>query len=159
VHPRATVIGEVHLGADASVWPGAVIRGDVNSITVGEATNIQDGSVLHVSHAGRFNPEGAALTIGDDVTVGHRVTLHGCSVGDHCLIGMGAIVLDRAVVEPRVMIGAGALVPGGAVLQTGFLYLGQPARRARPLSERELAYLDYVAGYYVELAGRYRAGG
>jgi len=159
IDDTALVIGDVTIGRDASLWPHTVARGDINRITIGARTNIQDGSVLHVSHAGRFNPEGAALTIGDDVTVGHRVTLHGCTVGDHCLIGMGAIVLDRAVVEPRVMIGAGALVPGGAVLQTGFLYLGQPARRARPLSERELAYLDYVAGYYAELAGRYRAGG
>jgi carbonic anhydrase/acetyltransferase-like protein (isoleucine patch superfamily) len=115
--------------------------------------------VLHVSHAGPFNPEGAALTIGDDVTVGHRVTLHGCTIGDRCLIGMGAVVLDRAVVEPQVMIGAGALVTGGQVLDSGFLYVGQPARRARPLSERELAYLDYAAAHYVRLAQQYREGG
>jgi carbonic anhydrase/acetyltransferase-like protein (isoleucine patch superfamily) len=156
IDDTALVIGEVTVGRDSSLWPYAVARGDINRITIGARTNVQDGSVLHVSHVGPFNPEGAALTVGDDVTVGHRVTLHGCTIGDRCLIGIGAIVLDRAVVEPRVMIGAGALVPVGQVLASGFLYLGQPARRARPLSERELDYLDYVAAHYVELAGRYR---
>ena len=159
IDDTALVIGDVAIGRDASLWPYVVARGDINHITIGARTNIQDGSVLHVSHAGPFNPEGAALVIGDDVTVGHRVTLHGCTIGDRCLIGMGAIVLDRAVVEPRVMVGAGALVPGGQVLAAGFLYVGQPARRARPLTERELAYLDYAAAHYVQLAGQYRAGG
>ena len=159
VDDTALVIGDVTIGRDASLWPMVVARGDINRIAIGARTNVQDGSVLHVSHAGPFNPEGAALVIGEDVTVGHRVTLHGCTIGDRCLIGMGAIVLDRAVVAPRVMIGAGALVSGGQVLESGFLYVGQPARRARPLTERELAYLDYVAAHYVELAGQYRAGG
>lgn len=159
IDDSALVIGDVTIGRDSSLWPYAVARGDINRITIGARTNIQDGSVLHVSHAGPFNPEGAALVIGDNVTVGHRVTLHGCTIGNHCLIGMGAIVLDRAVVEPRVMIGAGSLVPGGQVLASRFLYVGQPARRARPLSEGELAYLDYVAAHYVELAGQYREGG
>ena len=159
VHPEAVIIGDVTVGAEASVWPTAVLRGDTGRVVVGDQTSIQDGSVLHVSHAGPFNPEGAALVIGDDVTVGHRATLHGCTIGDHCLIGMGAIVLDRAVVEPRVMVGAGTLVPGGQVLESGFLYVGQPARRARPLGERELAYLDYVAAHYVELAAHYRPAG
>jgi carbonic anhydrase/acetyltransferase-like protein (isoleucine patch superfamily) len=159
VDDTALVIGDVTIGRDSSLWPYAVARGDINRITIGARTNVQDGSVLHVSHVGPFNPEGAALAIGDDVTVGHRVTLHGCTIGDRCLIGMGAIVLDRAVVEPRVMVGAGTLVPGGQVLASGFLYVGQPARRARPLSERELDYLDYVAAHYVELAGHYLGGG
>jgi len=159
IDDTALVIGEVAIGRGSSLWPYAVARGDINGITIGARTNIQDGSVLHVSHAGPFNPEGAALVIGDDATVGHRATLHGCTVGDHCLIGMGAIVLDRAVVEPRVMVGAGALVTPGQVLASGFLYVGQPARRARPLTEHEIAYLDYVAAHYVELAERYRLGG
>jgi carbonic anhydrase/acetyltransferase-like protein (isoleucine patch superfamily) len=159
VDDTALVIGDVTIGRESSLWPCVVARGDINRITIGARTNVQDGSVLHVSHAGPFNPEGAALSIGDGVTVGHRVILHGCSIGDCCLVGMGAIVLDRAVVEPRVMIGAGSLVPGGQVLASGFLYVGQPARRARALSERELDYLDYVAAHYVELAAQYRAGG
>ena len=151
----ALIIGAVIVGRDASLWPYAVARGDVNRITIGARTNVQDGAVLHVSHAGSFNAEGAGLTIGNDVTIGHRVVLHGCTVGDRCLIGMGAIVLDRAVLEPQVMVGAGALVAGGQRLESGYLYLGQPARRARRLSERELAYLDYAATHYVELAREY----
>ena len=159
VAPDASLIGKVRLEAGASVWFGAVLRGDNELIHVGEGSNVQDGSVLHVSHAGPFNPDGAALTIGDDVTVGHRVVLHGCTVGDRCLIGMGAVVLDRAVLEPQVMVGAGALVSGGQRLESGHLYLGQPARRARPLTERERAYLDYAAAHYVALAREYRQAG
>jgi carbonic anhydrase/acetyltransferase-like protein (isoleucine patch superfamily) len=159
VDDTALVIGDVTIGRDASLWPMVVARGDINRIAIGSRTNIQDGTVLHVSHAGPFNPEGAALVIGDGVTVGHRVTLHGCTIGDRCLIGMGATVLDRAVVGPQVMVGAGALVTGGQVMDPEFLYVGQPARRARRLTERELAYLDYVAAHYVELARRYREGG
>jgi carbonic anhydrase/acetyltransferase-like protein (isoleucine patch superfamily) len=159
VDDAALVIGDVSIGRDSSLWPQVVARGDINRIAIGARTNVQDGAVLHVSHAGPFNPEGAALVIGDDVTIGHRAVLHGCTVGDRCLIGMGAIVLDRAVLAPQVMVGAGALVTGGQVLDSGFLYLGQPARRVRPLTERELAYLDYAAAHYVELARHYRGGG
>ena len=159
VDDTALVIGDVTVGPDSSLWPQVVARGDINRIAIGARTNVQDGSVLHVSHAGPFNPDGAALTIGDDVTVGHRVVLHGCTVGDRCLIGMGAVVLDRAVLEPQVMVGAGALVSGGQRLESGHLYLGQPARRARPLTERELAYLDYAAAHYVALAREYRQAG
>ena len=159
VDDAALVIGDVSIGRDSSLWPQVVARGDINRIAIGARTNVQDGAVLHVSHVGPFNPEGAALVIGDDVTIGHRAVLHGCTVGDRCLIGMGAIVLDRAVLAPQVMVGAGALVTGGQVLDSGFLYLGQPARRVRPLTERELAYLDYAAAHYVELARHYRGGG
>jgi carbonic anhydrase/acetyltransferase-like protein (isoleucine patch superfamily) len=157
IDDTAVVIGEVAIGRGSSLWPHAVARGDINRITIGARTNIQDGSVLHVSHAGPFNPEGAALVIGDGVTVGHRATLHGCTIGNHCLIGMGAIVLDRAVVESRVMIGAATLVTPGQALASGYLYVGQPARRLRPLTDREIAHLDYVAAHYVELAARHRA--
>jgi len=159
IDDTALVIGEVSIGRESSLWPYVVARGDINRITIGARTNIQDGSVLHVSHAGPFNPQGAALTIGDGVTVGHRATLHGCTIGNHCLIGMGAVILDRAIVEPRVMVGAGTLVTPGQILASGFLYVGQPARQLRPLTEREIAYLDYVAAHYVELAERYRSGG
>jgi carbonic anhydrase/acetyltransferase-like protein (isoleucine patch superfamily) len=156
VHPRATVIGEVSLGADASVWPGAVIRGDVNSIAVGAASNIQDNSVLHVSHKTPANPAGGPLVIGARVTVGHSVILHACTIEDECLIGMGSIVLDRAVIRKHVLLGAGSLVPEGKVLESGHLYLGRPAKLVRPLTEEEIAYFSYSAEHYVKLARSYQ---
>jgi carbonic anhydrase/acetyltransferase-like protein (isoleucine patch superfamily) len=156
VHPRATVIGEVTLGAEASVWPGAVIRGDVNSIAIGDATNIQDGSVLHVSHKTPANPAGGALVIGARVTVGHLVILHACTIEDECLIGMGSIILDRVLIQKHVLLGAGSLVPEGKVLESGYLYLGRPAKQIRPLSDEEIAYFDYSARHYVALAQSYR---
>jgi carbonic anhydrase/acetyltransferase-like protein (isoleucine patch superfamily) len=156
VHPRATVIGEVTLGHDASVWPGAVVRGDVNTISIGDATNIQDGSVLHVSHATPANPAGGPLVIGARVTVGHTVILHACTIEDECLIGMGSIILDRAVVQKHVLLGAGSLVPEGRVLESGHLYLGRPARLVRALTEEEIAYFNYSAAHYVTLAQSYR---
>jgi len=156
VHPRATLIGEVSLGTNASVWPGAVIRGDVNSIAIGEATNIQDNSVLHVSHRTPASPEGGPLVIGARVTVGHAVILHACTIGDECLIGMGSIILDRAVVQKHVLLGAGSLVPEGKVLESGHLYLGRPAKLVRALSAEEIAYFAYSAEHYVALARSYQ---
>ncbi len=155
VHPSAQIIGEVCLGADASVWCNAVIRGDVNAITIGTGTNIQDLSVLHVSHKSEWDRLGAPLIIGDRVTVGHSVILHGCTIGDECLIGMGSIVMDKAVLEPRVLLGAGSLVPEGKTLQSGYLYLGRPAKQLRLLTAEELAYFDYSAKHYIELARSY----
>ena len=155
VHPRATIIGEVSLGADSSVWPGAVIRGDVNSISIGDATNIQDGSVLHVSHKTELDPVGGPLKIGARVTVGHTVILHACTIEDECLIGMGSIILDRAVVKTHVLLGAGSLVPEGKVLESGYLYLGRPAKQVRLLTEAEIVYFDYSARHYVKLAQSY----
>lgn len=155
VHPSAQIIGEVALGADASVWCGAVIRGDVNAVTIGTGTNIQDLSVLHVSHKSEWDALGAPLIIGDRVTVGHSVILHGCTVGDECLIGMGSIVMDKAVLEPRVLLGAGSLVSEGKTLQSGYLYLGRPAKQLRLLTADELAYFDYSARHYIELARSY----
>jgi len=155
VHPRATVIGEVNLGPDASVWPGAVIRGDVNSIAIGEATNIQDNSVLHVSHKTPAHPKGGPLVIGARVTVGHAVILHACTIADECLIGMGSIILDGAVVQQHVLLGAGSLVPEGKVLESGHLYLGRPAKPVRPLTAEEIAYFAYSAEHYVQLARSY----
>ena len=156
VHPRATVIGEVALGQDASVWPGAVIRGDVNSISIGAASNIQDGSVLHVSHKTPANPAGGPLVIGAHVTVGHTVILHACTIEDECLIGMGSIILDRAVIRKHVLLGAGSLVPEGKVLESGYLYLGRPAKLVRALTEEEIAYFSYSAQHYVALARSYQ---
>jgi carbonic anhydrase/acetyltransferase-like protein (isoleucine patch superfamily) len=154
--PLCLVLGDVHIGARSSVWPGTVIRGDINRIRIGCDTNVQDGSVLHNSHDGPFMPGGAPLLIGDRVTIGHKAILHGCEIGDDCLIGMGAIVMDRSVVEPGVVVGAGALVPPGKTLESGFLYTGSPARQARPLNDREKAYFAYSATYYVKLAQRHR---
>jgi carbonic anhydrase/acetyltransferase-like protein (isoleucine patch superfamily) len=155
VHPTATIIGDVELADQASIWPNVVIRGDVNFIRVGERSNVQDGSVLHVSRRRSADPDGAPLTIGRDVSVGHGVILHGCSIHDECLIGMGSLVMDKAVLEPRVLLGAGSLVPAGRLLESGWLYLGRPARQVRPLTEEELAYFAYLAGNYAALAREY----
>lgn len=155
VDAAAVVIGQVSIGDDSSVWPAAVIRGDVNVITIGARSSVQDGSVLHVTHDGPYNPGGQALRIGDDVTIGHRAVLHGCTVGNRCLIGMGAIVMDAAVVEDEVIIAGGALVTPGTRCQSGSLYVGSPARRARALSDREVEQLAYSARWYVQVKDGY----
>jgi carbonic anhydrase/acetyltransferase-like protein (isoleucine patch superfamily) len=159
VDPAAVVIGRVVLGDDASVWPMAVLRGDVNTIAVGARSNVQDASVLHVTHDGPYSPGGLPLVVGDDVTVGHAVTLHACTVGDRCLIGMNSCVLDGAVIEDEVMLGAGSLVPPGKRLESGGLYRGAPAVRTRALTEAELEMLRYSAAHYVRLKDRYLAAG
>ncbi|MHB8165374.1 MAG: gamma carbonic anhydrase family protein [Sulfuricella sp.] len=159
IHSSAQVIGDVAIGERASVWCNTVVRGDVNFIRIGSETNIQDLCTLHVSHRRPDNPDsGAALIVGERVTVGHNVILHGCEIGDECLIGMGAIVMDKAVLQPRVLLGAGSLVPEGKVLESGYLYLGRPAKQLRPLNEEELAHFAYSAAHYVRLAGNYRQG-
>ena len=155
--PSAVLIGDVEIGAESSVWPLTVVRGDIHQIRIGARTNIQDGSVLHVTHPSRFSPDGYPLLIGEDVTIGHKVMLHGCEIGHHCLIGMGSVVMDGAVVEPRVMLAAGSLVPGGKRLESGYLWRGSPARRVRKLTGQEQEYLEYVAANYVVLAAKYRA--
>lgn len=159
IDERADVIGDVEIAENSSVWPMSVIRGDVNFIRIGHSSNIQDGSVLHVSHAGEYNPEGAALIIGNYVTVGHKVLLHACTIGNDCLIGMGSIVMDDVVVEDDVMIGAGSVVPPGKQLESGYLYLGSPCKRLRKLREREIEYLRYSAQHYVRLKNRYMEQG
>ena len=155
IDETAVVIGDVEIGENCSVWPLTVIRGDINKIRIGDNTNIQDGSVLHVTHRGDYNPEGAELHIGSEVTVGHKALLHGCRIGNQCLIGMGSIIADNAVVEDRVIVGSGSLVPPGKTLESGYLYFGNPAEQKRPLSERELEYLAYVADHYVLLKQNY----
>ncbi len=155
IDERADVIGDVEIGDHSSVWPQTVIRGDVNYIRIGEHSNIQDGSVLHVSHAGEYNPKGGPLLIGNHVTVGHKVILHACEVGNDCLIGMGAIVMDDVVVEDQVMIGAGTMVPPRKLLESGYLYLGSPCKQVRKLEQQELDYLRYSAEHYVRLKDRY----
>jgi carbonic anhydrase/acetyltransferase-like protein (isoleucine patch superfamily) len=134
VDASAVVLGDVEIGADSSVWPLVVIRGDMHSIRIGERSSIQDGSVLHITHAGPFNPRGYPLNIGDDVTIGHNVTLHGCNIGSRVLIGMGSIIMDGVVVDDEVMLGAGS-----------------PAKQARELSEKERGYFRYSADNYVRL--------
>lgn len=158
IDDSAVIIGDVAVDAQASVWPCAVIRGDVNSIRIGKRSNIQDLAMLHVSHKHDAKPEGSPLIIGDDVTVGHHVVLHGCQVGNRVLIGIGSTVLDDAVIEDDVMIGAGSLVPPRKHLQSGWLYMGAPVRQIRRLTEDELAFLRYSANHYVLLAGNYNRG-
>lgn len=155
----AVVIGDVEIGTDSSVWPLTVIRGDMHRIRIGKRTSVQDGSVLHITHAGPFNPQGYPLLIGDDVTIGHKVMLHGCSVGSRILIGMGSTVMDGAVVEDEVIIGAGSLVPPGKRLESGFLYVGSPVKQARPLTEKERSFFTYTAGNYVKLKDQHLAQG
>lgn len=155
IHPQAVVIGKVILGDEVSVWPCAVIRGDVNQITIGNRTNIQDGAVIHATHAGPFNETGHATTVGEEVTIGHNAILHGCQIGNRVLVGMGATVLDGAVIPDEVMIGAGALVPMNKTLDSGYLYLGSPVKAIRPLSETEKAFLLYSAQHYTQLKTAY----
>ncbi len=158
VHDSAQVIGDVSLGRDSSVWCNAVLRGDVQRIVVGEGSNIQDLTMGHVSHRSAAKPEGSPLLIGSHVTVGHSVILHGCRIGDECLIGMGSLVMDDAVIEDRVMLGAGSLVPPGKRLQSGQLYMGRPALPVRALTAEEIAYLRYSAEHYVRVKRQYQQG-
>jgi carbonic anhydrase/acetyltransferase-like protein (isoleucine patch superfamily) len=155
IDAAAVVIGRVTLGDDVSVWPTAVVRGDVHGIEIGARCSIQDGSVLHVTHDGPYSPGGRALLIGTDVTVGHRAVLHACTIGNACLIGMGALLLDNVEVEDLVMIGAGTVVPPGKRLQSRSLYIGSPAKRARDLTDREAEFLTYSAAHYVKIKDAY----
>lgn len=156
--PACTVIGDVVLGHDVSVWPGTVIRGDVNFIRIGDRTNLQDGTVVHVSHDGPHAKLGGFATrIGSDVTIGHKAIVHACTIEDAVLIGMGAIVLDGAVVRKHGFVGAGALVAPGKVVGEGEMWLGNPARKVRMLSDAEIEALYYSAQHYVRLKDRYLA--
>ena len=159
IDPTAVVIGKVSLGADASLWPCVVARGDVNSISVGARSNIQDLTMLHVTHDGPYSPGGFPLVIGADVTVGHKCLLHACTVGDRCLIGMGSIVMDGALVGDDVLLGAGSLVSPGKRLESGHLYRGSPAQKIRALTAEEREMLRYSAAHYVRLKDRYLAAG
>lgn len=156
IDPQAVVIGDVKVGENASIFPMAVARGDIHRIEIGARTNIQDGSILHVTHDSAYCPGGLPLIIGENVTVGHQVTLHACTIGDYCLIGMGSIVLDGAVLEPYTLLGAGSLVSPHKTLEGGFLWRGSPAKKIRPLTEKEMQYFEYSAQNYVRLAQRYK---
>jgi carbonic anhydrase/acetyltransferase-like protein (isoleucine patch superfamily) len=151
----AVLFGDITLAADVSVWPLVAARGDVNSITIGARTNIQDGTILHVTRKSENNPTGNALIIGEDVTVGHKCMLHGCTLGDRILVGMGTIILDGTIVEDDVFIGAGTVVPPNKILKSGFLYVGNPMKQVRLLKESESAFLKQSAINYVELKNDY----
>lgn len=159
VHQTATIIGEVQIGEDSSVWPSTVIRGDINFIRIGRRTNIQDLSMLHVNHKSVEEPLGSPLIIGDNVTIGHTVILHGCTIEDECLIGMGSIVMDKVVVQKHVLLGAGSLVPEGKVLESGYLYMGRPAKKMRALTPDEIKQLMDSAEHYVQTKDLYIADG
>jgi len=155
IDDTALVVGDVHIGNDSSIWPLTVVRGDVNKIRIGKNTNIQANSVIHLTHPHGDVPDGYAVSVGDNVTVGHRVILHGCEIGDNCLIGMGSTVMDGAVIESYVLLGAGSLVSPGKVLEGGFLWLGSPVRKVRPLTDDERKWIDSSAKHYVELKNRH----
>ena len=157
IDDTALIIGQVSIGKNSSVWPMTVIRGDINTIQIGNNTNIQDGSILHVTHDGEFSPGGASLSIGNNVTVGHSVVLHACTLHDTCLIGIGSVVLDNAVVHSHAMVGAGSLVTGGKELEGGYLWMGRPVKKVRELNEKEIEYLSYSAKHYAKMAELHRA--
>lgn len=155
VDPSALVIGDVEMDEDASIWPFAVARGDVHRIRIGARTNVQDGAVLHVTHDGQYTPGGFPLLIGNDVTIGHGAVLHACTVEDACLIGMHATVLDGAVVKKHGFVGAGCLVPPGKIVGEAEMWLGNPGKRARMLSDKDIEMLYYSARNYVKLKNQY----
>jgi len=155
IDPAAVLVGDISLANDVSIWPLVAARGDVNTITIGARTNIQDGTVLHVTRKSNSNPDGNLLAIGEDVTVGHKCMLHGCVLGDRILVGMGAIIMDGVVVEDDVFIGAGSLVPPYKVLKSGYLYVGNPVKQARRLKDSEALFLKQSAKNYVELKNEY----
>ena len=155
VADTSKVIGDVVIDEDSSVWPMAVIRGDVHEVRIGARTSVQDNAVLHCTHRSDFKPEGNPLIIGDDVTIGHSAALHGCTIGNNVLIGIQTIVLDGAVVPDNVIIGAGSLVPPNATLEANSLYLGRPAKRIRALTEEEIGRGLYGAGHYVKFKNKY----
>lgn len=154
-HASCQIIGEVSIGNDCSIWCNTVLRGDVNRIVIGQGSNIQDATVGHVSHKTPGKPDGSPLLVGDYVTIGHSVVLHGCTIGNECLIGMGSIILDDAVIPDHVMIGAGSLVPPGKTLESGMLYVGRPVKAVRALTAEEIAHLRYSAEHYIQLKNSY----
>ncbi len=158
LHPSAHIIGDVRVSDDASVWCNAVVRADVNHIVIGRCSNVQDFVMCHVSHKTENKPLGSPLIIGDYVTIGHSAILHGCEIGNECLIGMGSIVMDDVIISSNVMVGAGSLVPPGKRLESGFLYVGRPVEKVRPLTPSEIAYLRYSAEHYVRVKNNYLVG-
>ena len=159
IDKTAVVLGDVKIGDESSIWPMAVVRGDMHSIRIGARTSIQDGSVIHITHGSDFYPGGFPVSIGDDVTVGHKATLHGCTIHNRCLIGIGSIVMDGVVVEEEVIVAAGAMVPPGKTLESGFVYKGNPAKKARPITDKERQFFTYGARNYAKLGKEHAAAG
>lgn len=155
IDESAVLVGDITLGEQSSIWPLVAARGDVNVIRIGKRTNVQDGSVLHVTRKSKQNPMGFPLIVGDDVTIGHKCMLHGCRLGNRILVGMGAIIMDGAVVQDDVFIGAGSLIAPNKVLESGYLYVGNPAVKKRLLNDAEMAFLKQSAINYVELSREY----
>lgn len=153
----SVIVGDISMANDVSIWPLVAARGDVNKITIGARTNVQDGTVLHVTRKNKSNPDGHPLIIGEDVTIGHKCMLHGCQLGNRILVGMGAIIMDGATIEDDVFIGAGSLVPPNKTLISGYLYVGNPVKQARKLKESEHAFLKQSALNYVDLKNDYLA--
>jgi carbonic anhydrase/acetyltransferase-like protein (isoleucine patch superfamily) len=157
VDPAALVIGDVEMGEDASIWPFAVARGDVHRIRIGARTNVQDGAILHVTHDGPYTAGGFPLLIGTDVTIGHGAVLHACTIEDACLIGMHATVLDGALVKKHGFVGAGCLVPPGKIVGEREMWLGNPGKCVRIISDQEVEMLYYSARNYVKLKNQYQS--
>lgn len=155
IDTSSILVGDITLGDDVSIWPLVAARGDVNTISIGARTNVQDGSVLHVTRKSENNPTGNPLIIGDDVTVGHKCMLHGCTLGDRILVGMGAIIMDGAIIENDVFIGAGSLVPPNKTLSSGYLYVGNPVKQVRVLKKSEIDFLKQSANNYIKLKNDY----
>ncbi len=155
IDAQACVIGDVKIGENSSIWPMTVVRGDVNFISIGNNTNIQDNSILHVTHKGEYG-NGAPLIIGDNVTVGHGAILHACRIGNSCLIGMGAIIMDECIIEDYAMVGAGAMLPPRKKVKSGELWLGNPAKKVRDLTPEQKQQMDYSAQHYVKLKNKYQ---
>ncbi len=156
IDESAVVIGHVTIGKNSSIWCNAVARGDVSDIIIGENTNIQDLTMLHVTH---YNPgkwDDFPLTIGDNVTVGHNCCLHACTIKSNVLVGMGTTILDNAVIESNVFIGAGSLVSPNKVLESGYLYFGNPLKQVRRLTEAEIAHIQYSAEHYVKVKDKHQ---
>ena len=157
IEESAVLYGEIELDTDVSIWPLVAARGDVNHIRIGARTNIQDGTILHVTRKSAHNPQGFPLIIGQDVTVGHQCMLHGCTLGDRILVGMGSVVMDGVIVEDDVFIGAGSVVPPNKTLKSGFLYVGNPVKQIRELNQGERDFLAQSAINYVLLKDEYIA--
>jgi carbonic anhydrase/acetyltransferase-like protein (isoleucine patch superfamily) len=158
VDPAATVIGDVVLGDDVSIWPNAVLRGDVHYIRIGARSNVQDGTVIHVTHDGPYSPGGFPTIVGEGVTIGHAAVIHACTIEDYCLIGMHATVLDGAVIKKYGFVAAGSVIPPGKVVGDRELWVGNPAKCVRLLSDQQVEQLHYSADHYVRLKDVYLAG-
>ena len=157
VHPTACIIGQVTIGAHSSVWPYCVIRGDVGAITIGAGTNVQDGTIIHVTHAGPYTGEGANTVIGDNVTIGHRAILHACTIESNAFIGIASTILDQAMVRSYAMLGANTLVTGKQIITGKTLWFGQPATAKRSLTNDTLSYIDYSAQHYQRIMAQYQS--